>query len=299
MTDDSGHILTAEEAAKLLGLSESATYRLLQQGDIPAGKIGGQWRVRRSDIDLAFDLARARAMAAMREKTARETWAYALEQLRERQADREQSFGKDTVEHHDFELTRCVWCPEFVPAWSTHLYTTLCSEECVAEIRRAYRVLGWPMEFELMISPIYTWYEQDNYWSIWDYRDVEHRGLFLEMSPPDEFFYEGTGPDRSLIVTRWKARHERGPLREQLVLEHPLLRAFLRERERGPVPEPTPHVPKMKPGNDELGEDADCEDRFVRNPATGEVQRIEIPPSRGTVVSKKKEKGGGEAGDAA
>lgn len=289
MPTDERDILSGKEAAAVLDLSESAFYRLLASGEIPGAKIGGQWRVRRSDIDHAFDLARARAVTQTRENTAEATWAAGLEELRNRQAERREHFS--ATEHHDFVLTRCVWCPEWVPAWSTHPFTTLCSEECVAELRRAYKVLGWPMDFELMISPIFTWYEADSFFSLSEYRDIEHSGLFLEMRPIEEFVYERTGPDRWIIATRWRARHERGPLREQLILEHPLLRAYWRARLDGPLPEATPPTPKKKPGDEELFGDGDLEDRFVRDPATGAVEYVEHPDISKRPVGSK----GGEA----
>jgi excisionase family DNA binding protein len=43
--------LTPEEAAQYLRLHPDTMYRLLQRGDLPALKVGRQWRVRRSDLD--------------------------------------------------------------------------------------------------------------------------------------------------------------------------------------------------------------------------------------------------------
>lgn len=43
--------LTLKEVAELLKLSEKTIYRLAQQGEIPAFKVGGSWRFRASDID--------------------------------------------------------------------------------------------------------------------------------------------------------------------------------------------------------------------------------------------------------
>lgn len=43
--------LTLKEVAELLKLSEKTLYRLAQQGDIPAFKVGGSWRFRTTDID--------------------------------------------------------------------------------------------------------------------------------------------------------------------------------------------------------------------------------------------------------
>lgn len=43
--------LTIAQVAELLQLSEKTIYRLAQQGEIPAFKVGGSWRFRASDID--------------------------------------------------------------------------------------------------------------------------------------------------------------------------------------------------------------------------------------------------------
>lgn len=44
-------ILTFEETRKYLKFSESKLYQLVQQGKIPASKIGRNWRFKRSRID--------------------------------------------------------------------------------------------------------------------------------------------------------------------------------------------------------------------------------------------------------
>jgi len=43
--------MTLKEVAELLKLSEKTLYRLVQQGDVPAFKVGGSWRFRRADIE--------------------------------------------------------------------------------------------------------------------------------------------------------------------------------------------------------------------------------------------------------
>ena len=43
--------LKAEEIARILGLSRSYVYRLLQHGDLPAIRIGRTVRVRRVDLE--------------------------------------------------------------------------------------------------------------------------------------------------------------------------------------------------------------------------------------------------------
>ena len=45
-------ILTPEEVAQLLRLDKETVYRNLRAGRLPGTKVGGQWRTRRSDLDL-------------------------------------------------------------------------------------------------------------------------------------------------------------------------------------------------------------------------------------------------------
>jgi excisionase family DNA binding protein len=47
MNDD---ILTIPEVAELLRIAEKTVYTLAQRGEIPAFKVGGQWRFSRSAI---------------------------------------------------------------------------------------------------------------------------------------------------------------------------------------------------------------------------------------------------------
>ncbi len=44
-------ILTLPEVAGLLKVAEKTVYGLAQKGDLPAFKVGGQWRFRRTAID--------------------------------------------------------------------------------------------------------------------------------------------------------------------------------------------------------------------------------------------------------
>lgn len=44
-------IMTIKEVGKYLKLSDRSAYRLAQEGTLPAFKVGGSWRVRRSDLD--------------------------------------------------------------------------------------------------------------------------------------------------------------------------------------------------------------------------------------------------------
>ena len=49
MSDD--EILTLEEIAKYLRVSERTIYDCVQKGEIPAGKIRASWRFKKSEID--------------------------------------------------------------------------------------------------------------------------------------------------------------------------------------------------------------------------------------------------------
>ena len=44
-------ILTIKEVAKYLKVTERTLYRLVQEGKIPAFKVGGSWRFQLSDIE--------------------------------------------------------------------------------------------------------------------------------------------------------------------------------------------------------------------------------------------------------
>lgn len=48
-------ILTVSQVAEYLQLSEMSTYKLVQEGRIPAFKIGRHWRVKKSDLISLID----------------------------------------------------------------------------------------------------------------------------------------------------------------------------------------------------------------------------------------------------
>jgi excisionase family DNA binding protein len=52
MTDSDGEILTLDEVAAYLKAGKRTVYRLAQKGEIPAFKLGGTWRFRRSELDI-------------------------------------------------------------------------------------------------------------------------------------------------------------------------------------------------------------------------------------------------------
>jgi len=47
---DVNEIMTITQVAKYLQISEITTYRLVQEGRIPAFKVGRGWRVKREDL---------------------------------------------------------------------------------------------------------------------------------------------------------------------------------------------------------------------------------------------------------
>jgi len=51
MTDIESEILTLEGVAAYLKAGKRTVYRLAQKGEIPAFKLGGTWRFRRSELD--------------------------------------------------------------------------------------------------------------------------------------------------------------------------------------------------------------------------------------------------------
>jgi len=51
MTKTEGEILTLDEVAAYLKAGKRTVYRLAQKGEIPAFKLGGTWRFRRSELD--------------------------------------------------------------------------------------------------------------------------------------------------------------------------------------------------------------------------------------------------------
>ncbi len=48
-------ILTVSQVAEYLQLSEMTAYKLVQEGRIPAFKIGRHWRVKKSDLTSLID----------------------------------------------------------------------------------------------------------------------------------------------------------------------------------------------------------------------------------------------------
>lgn len=54
-TESDGEILTLEEVAAFLKAGKRTVYRFAQNGEIPAFKLGGTWRFRRSELETWID----------------------------------------------------------------------------------------------------------------------------------------------------------------------------------------------------------------------------------------------------
>jgi excisionase family DNA binding protein len=54
-SDTSQAFLTTEEVIAFLRVNARTVYRLIRAGDLPAVRVGRQWRVRRSDFDRWLD----------------------------------------------------------------------------------------------------------------------------------------------------------------------------------------------------------------------------------------------------
>jgi len=49
------NIMGIKEVSAYLHIKEQTVYRLVQQGKLPAIKIGGQWKVKEGHLDRLFD----------------------------------------------------------------------------------------------------------------------------------------------------------------------------------------------------------------------------------------------------
>ncbi|MCD6100206.1 MAG: helix-turn-helix domain-containing protein, partial [Candidatus Marinimicrobia bacterium] len=57
-----------KEVANYLKIKEQTVYRLVQQGKIPALKIGGQWKIKKEHIDRLFDEILAEKLKEIKKK---------------------------------------------------------------------------------------------------------------------------------------------------------------------------------------------------------------------------------------
>lgn len=55
MRTDEHQVLTIDELATYLKVSKSTLYKLVQEGKVPAQKVGRHWRFRRETIDRWLD----------------------------------------------------------------------------------------------------------------------------------------------------------------------------------------------------------------------------------------------------
>ena len=61
--------LTLDELAEYLKLSRTKLYRMAQKGEIPASKVGAQWRFDRDEIDAWMKSQRRSGTASQRKET--------------------------------------------------------------------------------------------------------------------------------------------------------------------------------------------------------------------------------------
>lgn len=57
-------LLTLSEAARLLQVSTRTLHRMIRSGDLPALKVGGQWRVRETQLQQWVEHREASAVVA-------------------------------------------------------------------------------------------------------------------------------------------------------------------------------------------------------------------------------------------
>jgi excisionase family DNA binding protein len=62
--DNARRLMTTEEVIGYLRVNARTVYRLIQTGDLPAVRVGRQWRVRRGDLDGWLERSRTALPAA-------------------------------------------------------------------------------------------------------------------------------------------------------------------------------------------------------------------------------------------
>ena len=102
-------LMTVEEVAQYLRVTEKTVYRLLKRGRIPATKVGRQWRFDKTSIDewLHQDPAgtKANILVVDDEAVIRSLFKETLEELGHRVMAVETGFeGLELVEQQDFDL---------------------------------------------------------------------------------------------------------------------------------------------------------------------------------------------------
>ncbi len=56
---EADEVLNLDEASRYLRIKRRTLYALAARGDVPAAKIGGQWRFRKSQLDGLFERGRS------------------------------------------------------------------------------------------------------------------------------------------------------------------------------------------------------------------------------------------------
>ncbi len=51
MSEFMGHLFDVEKLAKYLGVARITVYRLVEKGNLPGHKVGGQWRFIKDEIE--------------------------------------------------------------------------------------------------------------------------------------------------------------------------------------------------------------------------------------------------------
>ena len=114
----------------------------------------------------------------------------------------------------DFTVTTCLWCGEGTPCYAHSRYTTLCSWECAAEMKRVHASLGWSGNSDVCVSPLFDIPLLDDH-------------CFLWKPTTDEIIHD-LFPDEKLMEMYHRRKHARGPLRDYLLRERSELRAVVR-----------------------------------------------------------------------
>ena len=60
-------VLTLKEVASLLKIAERTTYMMVQRGNLPGFKVGGQWRFKRVDIDNWIEVQKREGKPLLKE----------------------------------------------------------------------------------------------------------------------------------------------------------------------------------------------------------------------------------------
>jgi excisionase family DNA binding protein len=61
--DNQRRLMTTDEVVAYLRVNARTVYRLMQTGDLPAVRVGRQWRVRQGDLDEWLERSRSTAPA--------------------------------------------------------------------------------------------------------------------------------------------------------------------------------------------------------------------------------------------